>query len=132
MRREADIDGEHPQLLQHLQDAAFGRDRQREDHEIDAGLARELDKVVDRAELLQAGARGRRAIVAAVVEHADEAHVGVGLTLERGDQMLAGIAAADYDRTAVEPALAGPAPHDAEHEQARGVEREQADAVVSS
>src|SRR4029077_2418698 len=131
MRREADVYRQHPELLQHLQDAAFGRDRQRENHEIDTGLAREFDEIVDRAELVQACARHRGAIVATVVEHADETHIRVALAIQRGDEMLARIAAADHDRAAVEAALAGPAPYDAEHEQARAVEREQPDAVIS-
>src|SRR5689334_18463740 len=44
--------------------------------------------------------------------------------------MLARIAAADYNRAAVEPSLTGPAAHDAEQEQARPIEREQADAII--
>ena len=63
VRREADVDRQHPELLEHLQDAALGRDRQREDHEVDARAAGEFDEVVDRAELGDAGAaveRGRR------------------------------------------------------------------------
>ena len=131
MRREADVDRQHPELLEHLQDARLGRDRQREDHEVDAGAAREFDEVVDRAELLQAGAGGGRAVVAAVVEHADKAHIRLALALQRGDEMLARIAAADHDRAAVEPAFAGPAAHDAVQKQAQAIEREQADAVVA-
>ena len=131
VRREADVDRQHPELLEHLQDARLGRDRQREDHEVDAGAAREFDEVVDRAELLQAGAGGGRAVVAAVVEHADQAHVRLALALQRGDEMLARIAAADHDRAAVEPAFAGPAAHDAVQKQAQAIEREQADAVVA-
>ena len=56
---EPDVDRQHPQLLQHLQDAAFRRDRQREDDEIDAGVAGELDEVVDGAELGNAVAARR-------------------------------------------------------------------------
>src|SRR5262249_30997661 len=65
VRREPDIDRQHPQLLEHLQDAALGRDRQREENKIDAGLARELDQVVDGAELLVAADAYLRAPVAA-------------------------------------------------------------------
>ena len=86
MRREPDVDRQHPQLLQHLQDARLGRDRQREDHEVDAGAAREFDEVVDRAELGEPAHDVGRAVVAAVVEHADHADVGVALRLERLDQ----------------------------------------------
>ena len=51
VRGEADVDRQHPELAQHLQDALLGGDRQREDHEIDAGRAREFDEIVDVAEL---------------------------------------------------------------------------------
>ena len=90
MRRQADVDRQHPELLEHLQDAVFGRDRQREDHKIDAGAAREFDEIVDGAELLQAAAGGGCAVVAAVVEHADHAHVAVRLRAQRTDQAFAG------------------------------------------
>ena len=131
VRREADVDRQHPELLQHLQDAALGRDRQREDHEIDAGAAREFDEIVDACRACGRPAHdGRRAVVAAVVEHADDADVGVALRARaRVISASPRLAAADDDGAAVEPALAGPAPHDAEEEQARAVEREQADAV---
>jgi hypothetical protein len=81
MRSEPDIDRQDPELLQHLQDAALGRDRQCEDHEIDARLARELDQIVDGAELRAARAGDRRAILATVVEHADDANIGIASEL---------------------------------------------------
>jgi MoxR-like ATPase len=43
--------------------------------------------------------------------------------------MLAGVAAADYDGTAVETPFAHPAAHDAVQEEPRAVEREQPDGV---
>ena len=122
MRREPDIDRQHPQLLEHLQDAALGHDRQREDHEIDAGPPRELDQIVDGAELARAGDRLRRAVVAAVVEQADHAHVGIALIADRRRQRLAGGAAADDGGAPRQPAFLGPAPH--QHEQ-RAAERQQ-------
>ncbi len=54
----------------------------------------------------RSGDVGRRAIVAAVVEHAEDAHVGVALRGERLDQRLAALVGADHDGAAVEPALA--------------------------
>ena len=83
VRGQPDVDRQHPKLLEHLQDAAFRRDRQREDHEIDPGLAGELDEVVDGAELGHAVADRRAAVVAAIVEHADDAHIGIALRGKR-------------------------------------------------
>ncbi len=114
VRGKADIDRQHPELLQHLQDAAFRRNRQRENDQIDAGVARELDEIVDGAELGYAVAACRAAIVAAVVEYADDVHVGIALRRERRDQRLAAAAGADHDGAAVEPALPRPAAHQQE------------------
>ena len=47
----------------------------------------------------------RAAIVAAVVEHADDAHVGIALRGERADQRFAAGVGADHDGAAIEPAL---------------------------
>ena len=91
VRGQPDIDRQHPQLLEHLQDAPFRRDRQREDHQVDAGAAGELDQIVDRAELAAAGHGGGRTIVAAVVEQADDAHVVVALRQDGVDQALAAL-----------------------------------------
>ena len=46
VRREADVDRQHPKLLQHLENAALRRDRQREDHQVDTGPAREFNEIV--------------------------------------------------------------------------------------
>ncbi len=74
---KADIDRQHPELLQHFQDARLRRDRQREQHEVDAGAAGELDDVVDLAEFRAAGAGVERAVVVAVVEHAEDVDVRI-------------------------------------------------------
>ena len=108
VRREADVDRQHPQLLEHLQDARFRRYWQREDHKVDAGESGELDEVIDSAELGLAGTQDRRAVFAAVIEQADEAHVAVGLRVERRDQRFARAAAADDDGAPLEPPLGGP------------------------
>ena len=55
-----------------------------------------------------------RAVVAAVVEHADDADVGIALRGERLDQRFAVGIGADHDGAAFEPALLGPAPHQQE------------------
>ena len=113
MCREPDVDRQHPQLLEHLQDAAFGHDRQREDHEVDTAPPRELDQVIHRAELSRAGFRLRRAVVAAVVKQADHANVGITLIPHRLGQRFAGFAAADDGGAPRQPAFLGPAPdHD--------------------
>src|SRR5207344_1879292 len=72
-----------------------------------------------------------RAVVAAIVEHADQADVGIGLAFQRRDQVFARIAAADHHGAAIEPSLAGPAPHHAIESEAHAIEREQADAEIA-
>ena len=113
VRGKADVDRQHPQLLQHFEDAGLRRDRQREQHEIDAGAAGEFDDVVDLAEFRAAGAGIERAVVVTVVEHAEHVDVGIVLLVERLDQLLAVLVGADDDGTAVEPAVKGPAAHQA-------------------
>jgi hypothetical protein len=76
-----DVDGKHPKLLQHLQDAVFCRDWQREYDEIDARAAAEFHELVDRAEFAFAGDLGLRAFVAPVVEDADDLDARVLLPL---------------------------------------------------
>ena len=112
-----DIDRQHPQLLQHFEDARLGRDRQREQHEVDTGAAGEFDDVVDLAEFRAAGAGIQRAVVVAVVEHAEHVDVGIILGLERLDQLFAVLVRADDDGAAIEPALARPAAHQRAQEQ---------------
>ena len=117
MGGQADIHRQHPQLLQHLENAGFRRDRQREQHEVDAGAAGEFDDVVDLAEFRAAGAGIHGAIIVAVVEHAEHFDVGIILDLERPDQLLAALVGADHDGAAIEPALAPPAAHQRTQEQ---------------
>ena len=76
VRGEADVDRQHPELFQHLQDAALGGNRQREDHQINPGVAGDLDQVVHRTKFLHALAACRAALIVAIVEYADDAHVG--------------------------------------------------------
>ena len=93
-----------------------------EDHEIDAGLARELHADRRRCRAFCAGPAAVRAIVAAIVEHTDDAHVAVALRGERADQASPRCIGADDDGAAVEPALSRPVPHQQEQ---RAPEREQ-------
>ena len=120
MGGKPDIHRQHPQLLQHLENARLRRDRQREQHEVDAGAAGEFDDVVDLAEFRAAGAGIQRAVVVAVVEHAEHFDVGIILDLERLDQLFAVLVRADDDGAAIEPALAGPAAHQRAQEQPLG------------
>ena len=76
--------------------------------------------------------RRRGAVVAAVVEHADDAHVGVALRGERLDQRLAVRVGADDDGAAVEPALPRPAPHQEEQRAPEREQRQQAEHVEAA
>ncbi|GAA0006656.1 hypothetical protein BRDID11002_66620 [Bradyrhizobium diazoefficiens] len=107
----------------------FRRDRQREQHEIDAGAAGELDDIVDLAELARAGAGVQRPAVVAVVEHAEYVDVGIVLRLQCLHQLLAVTVGADDDGPAVEPALAPPGAHQRAQHQALGDERCEPDEV---
>ena len=71
----------------------------------------------------------RRALVAAVVEHADDVHVAVALRGQRLDQRIAVGVGADDHGAAVEPALPRPMPHQQEERLAEGDERDQAEHV---
>ena len=123
MGRKPDIDRQHPQLLQHLENAGLGRDRQREQHEVDAGAARQFDDVVHLAELGAAGAGIHRAVVVAVVEHPEHLDVGIVLDLERPHQIFAVLVRAHDDGTAIELALTGPAAHQRAQKQPTGHQR---------
>ena len=127
MGRQVDVDRQHPQFLQHFENARLRRDRQREQHEVDAGAAGELDDVVDLAELWAAGAGIQRPIIVAVVEHAEHVDVGVRLLVERLDQLLAVLVGADDDGAAVEPALTRPVAHQPAQHQAPGDKHRQTD-----
>jgi hypothetical protein len=74
----------------------------------------ELHQFVDRAQFGDAGAARRAARVAAIVEHSNDAHVRIALRRKRTDQGLAVLICANHHRAAVEPAFAGPAPHQEE------------------
>ena len=91
------------------------------------GAARQFDDVVDLAELGTAGAGVHRAVVVAVVEHAEHLDVGIILRLECADQMFAVLVRADDDGAAIEPALTGPAAHQRAQEQPPGHERGEAE-----
>ena len=127
MRRQPDIDRQHPQLLQQLQHAHFGGQRQRHDQHVDAGDAGELDQFGNGAELGIAGNDRRRALVAAIVEDAADADIVVGLLFDRADQHFGRLAAADDDGAALHAAIARPAPDEFRHHQPETEEQDEAD-----
>ena len=61
VRRQPDVDRQHPELLQQRQHARLGGQRQRHDQHVDARDAGELDQLGDVAELGIAGHHRRRA-----------------------------------------------------------------------
>ncbi len=99
------------------------------EHQVDAGAAGELHQVVHRAEFRAAGDGGRGPLVAAVVEHADDADVGVLLRSDRLDQRIAALVCANHDGAPVEPAFAGPAAHEQEQRAAEADQHDQTDDV---
>jgi len=109
VRRETDVDRQHPQLLQKLEEPVLGRDRQRHDKQIDARHAAELDQLGDGTEPRVAGDDRRRAIVMAIVEDAADVDVVARLGLESVDQQLGRPAAADDHCPPFEPPVGRPA-----------------------
>jgi hypothetical protein len=114
VRGQAHVDGQDPKLLQDLEQAALGRDRERDDEKIDGRSAAEGDQLVDVAEKGIATRAGAEALAAPVVEDAADANVGAG-AFERCDDALAGLASAEDDGAAHEPALLRPMVNDARH-----------------
>src|SRR6185437_3273813 len=128
VRGQPDIDRQHPELLQHLENPDFRRNRQGKQHEIDAGAAGELDDVVDLAQFRGAGAGVEGPAVVAIVEHAEDIDVGIGLGSQRFDQLFAASIGADDDGAATEPPLARPtADHRAQQQPLGNQRREAAD-----
>ena len=95
-------------------------------------MASELDEIVDRAELGNAAAACRAAVVAAIVEHADDAHVGIALCGERGDELFAAAVRPDHDRAAIEATLPRPPAHQQEQRAAKCDQREQPDHIIGA
>src|ERR1700692_1542464 len=100
VRGKPDVDRQNPQLLQHFENPRLRRNRQREQHEVDAGAPGKFDDIVDLAEFRAAGTGLERAIVVAVVEHTEDIDVRIVLVLERLDQLFAVLVGADDDGTA--------------------------------
>jgi hypothetical protein len=105
---------------------------QREDHQVDPGAAGKRDEIVDAAELGHAAAARRAALVAAVVEHADDVNVGIALGGERADERFAIGVGADHDGAAIEAAFARPAPHQQEQHAPERDQREPAEHVEAA
>ena len=95
-------------------------------------LAGELEDIVHRAEIGNAIAGGEAAVVVAIVEHADDANVGIALRGERFEQGLGVQVCADHDGAAVEPALPRPAPHQEEQAAPERDQRQQAEDIESA
>ena len=109
MRRQPDVQRQHPEALQERQDALLGRQRQGDDEHVDAGAPGEFHQLADIAELGVAGDDGRRTPVVAVVEDAADADVAVGLALEAADQAFGAAATADDDGAPLHAAVTQPA-----------------------
>ena len=71
MRGEPDVDRQHPELAQHLQNALLGGDRQREDDEIDACRRENSRRSSTVPSLRNSPIVGRRAIVRPIIENAE-------------------------------------------------------------
>src|SRR6185312_817931 len=74
----------------------------------------------------------RAARLAAIVEHADDADVGIALCAERADERLAVLVGADHHGAAVEPAVAGPAAHQKKQRAAEADQRQQAEHIEAA
>src|SRR5262249_40947964 len=72
-------------------------------------------EVVDRAELLALADLREGALLAAVIEHAEHAHVAVALGGKGADERFAARIRADDDGAASEPSLPRPLPHQHKH-----------------
>ncbi len=92
-------------------------------------LAGELEDIVHRAEIGNAIAGGEAAVVVAIVEHADDADVGIALRGERFEQGLGVQIGADHDGATVKPSLPRPAPHQEEQAAPECDQRQQAEHV---
>ena len=127
VRGQPDIDRQHPQLLQHFQNSRLGRNRQGEQHEVDAGAPRKFHDVVHLAALGAAGAGVQRAAVIAVVEHAENIEIGILLDIEKLNQLFSALVGADDDGAPVQPALACPVPDQRAQRQPLDDQRRQSD-----
>ena len=111
MSRKPDLDGKYPQLLQHFENSRLRRDRQREQHEVDASASRQFQDVVDLAQLRTAGAGVHRAVIVAIVEYAEHSDIGIILGCKRPDELFPVLVRAHDNGAPIQPTLTGPAPH---------------------
>ena len=112
MRSEPDIDRQHPEFAQHLQEPLLRRDRQREDHEIETRVAREFDEIVDGSELWKAADYIGRTVIDTIVEEAADAQIGALLRHQVLQHLFRRCAAADDDRAPIKAADLGEVMHD--------------------
>ena len=116
VRRQADIDRQHPQLLEQLEQAPLGRDRQRHDEEIEPRVPREL-RPADRY-CRASDSRRRRARPACCRDRRTCRRCGCRYPVEASSALIKSSAAGpppDDHGAAVETSLSDPAPDQQRH-----------------
>ena len=121
-RGDLHLGRQHRQQARQLHEAALGGDRQRDDYDVEPGLAGELDEFAQAAETRIAGDDAVDAIVSAVIEDAHDADVAVEVDLELLDELFRDGAATVDGSAAEEAPLAGPVVHDRADGEALGDE----------
>src|SRR5690242_5633562 len=105
VRGEPYVHRKYPKFLEHLQNPCLCRNREREQHEVDAGPPGELKDVVHLSKLRPAGTGFQRTRVIAVIEHTENFDVGILLAFKRLDQLFTVLVRTDNHRAALKPAL---------------------------
>ena len=129
MRGEPDVDRQHPELAQHLQQALLRRNRQGENDEIEPRAPGEFDQFVNAAELRETRDDIGRARVGAVVEDAKDAQIAVVLSGERAQHGFGRRAAADDRGAPIELALPRQRAHEGGEREALGHQRGEAEEI---
>jgi hypothetical protein len=104
MSAQPDIHREDPELAEHLHETGLGGERKGDGQEIDARPARKVDELGNRPKLAIAADHGRRAVIVAIVEHADDLDVG-SRALQRFHQATGRLAATNQDAAAKQLAI---------------------------
>src|SRR6185312_1169898 len=121
MGAEPDVDGQHPELLQDLQQSGLGGQGKGNGEEIDPRAAGEVDELGDGPELAVGTDGRRRAAVVTIVEDADDVDIASIGGFQCLDQAPGRLATADQDATArqlplsLEPAEEGGGNKTVEH-----------------
>ncbi|MNE28263.1 hypothetical protein D3C80_1216990 [compost metagenome] len=108
MGRDADIDRQHPELAQKLENACLGAERQGDDQHIEFRQTGEFHQFRKGAKLRITGDNLGRALALPVVENPADTDIIVRLLLQRADEVSGRIAAADDDGAAFHHAVAAP------------------------